>query len=335
MPDGIKFTNYWAVYLLLLIIPWLMVRIFLRKDREVKYSTLQYFKGKFYSGIIYYLPMLFEALIAAAVIIVIMGPYSETQEEFISDEGVDIAMALDISASMQAADFKPSRLEVLKKISADFIKRSGSNRIALYVFARHVFTQVPMTADHALLIELIEGISYEMINHSKSGGTAIGDALLMAVECLDNNQIQGRDRAIILISDGQSNSGIDPMIGAKLVKEKDINLYIIGVGGDKPVQVYINGKPFINNLNQILTTQLDDKQLKEIAAAAGGIYYRAKNSDVLSQIFEEISRLETTPLIVDKVLTRHYYRSYTGLVIFVLFVSYLVLEGLYIRRPYR
>jgi len=330
-----KYANSWAIYLLVLVIPLIIGRIYLRLKRVIKYSPLQYGRLKPYRMILPYMPLFLEACITLLLIIILAGPYKEGRREFISEEGVDIALLLDVSSSMQAADFPPNRLEALKRIASDFVKRSGSNRIAVYAFAKHTFTQTPLTTDHSIILELIDGIAFEMIDHTVSGGTAVGDSLLRASDTLVKNRIKGRDQAIILITDGQNNTGIDPSTSAKFVRENNIRLYIIGIGGDKPVEVYINGKPFINVNNQVLTTFLDDRQLRDIAHIAGGRYFRAKNVDILMEIFNEISRLEKTPLEIETFTIRKYFRPELGLIILLFFTLYIILEGLLLRRPLR
>ncbi len=333
--NGIRFAHSWGPCLGAILIPYLALRVLLMKKRSVEYPPLFYKRSLIRERILNYLPLFLETLIILLLVTAFTGPYRESSRELVSDKGVDIALALDVSASMQAADFRPNRLEAMKRISTDFIRKSGSNRIAVFVFAKHTFTQTPLTVNHAVLVELIDGIAYEMIDHVKSGGTAIGDVLLMASESLTVNRIKGRDRAVILVTDGESNAGIDPLLGARLMREKNIRLYVIGVGGKEPVEVYVNGKPFINRNNQVLTTQLDATQLKEIARTAGGTYFRAENSGVLSEVLEEISLLEATPLNTQKLVTRSSYRSEIGLMILLLFSLYMTAEGIFFRRPYR
>ncbi len=333
--EGIKFAHSWGPWLLLLVLPYLAVRILLGRRRGIEYPPLFYGKSFARGRSLYFLPLFLEVLVILLLVTAFTGPYRESSRELVSDKGVDIALALDVSASMQAADFKPNRLEAMKTISTEFIRKSGSNRVAVFVFAKHTFTQTPLTTDFSVLIELIDGIAYEMIDHVKSGGTAIGDVLLMASDSLNMNRIKGRDQAVILITDGESNAGIDPLLGARLIKTNNIRLYVIGVGGKEPVEVYVNGKPFINRENQVLKTQLDDTQLKKIASAAGGTYFRAENNDLLSDVLDKISRLEATPLNTQKIVTRTSYRSEIGLLILILFSLYMTAEGIFFRRPYR
>lgn len=273
-----------------------------------------------------------EALLLAAVIIALAGPGRVNEIETISENGLDINLVLDISASMQAADFPPNRLEALKEISRQFLERAGGNRISIQAFAKTTFTQSPLTSDHRSLLELNEGLAYESISHSESGGTAIGDALLSATDTLSAARIEGRDQVVILITDGESNLGVDPLLAAKYLRQAGIRLHIIGVGGDEEVAVSVHGKPFINTEDEVLMTSLDDAQLKEIAATAGGDYQRALSRDVLSEIFDDLSRLERTPLKIEKLRIHSSYIPQLALVIMLIFASRIILNH-QLRRP--
>lgn len=240
--------------------------------------------------------MILEAAAMSFLLLSLAGPYTKHTHQSIDEEGIDIALVLDISASMQAADFKPNRLEALKKTTAEFIKRSGQNRIGMYAFAGAVFTQTPLTSDHQALLELLAGLSYEMIDHADGGGTAIGDALVYALDSLRRSRIKERDQAIVLITDGESSSGMDPLQAAAMVQAENIKLFIIGMAGPEAVEVYVHGKPFITKNDEILKTSLDDKQLEAITRAANGRYFRAPDDTTLASLMADLSRLNRTPL---------------------------------------
>ena len=277
----------------------------------------------------------FEIVLLAITVLTLAGPQRSDEIELISEEGLDVALALDISASMQAADFPPNRLEALKGLAVDFVRRSGSDRIAVYAFAKHIFSQTPLTTDHGALSSLIEGLAFTTIDHAASGGTALGDALLAATDGLLRARIPDRDQVIVLITDGQSNFGADPILGARFAAENDIALYVIGVGGEDPVEVYVDGKPFITVEDKILETSLDDTQLVEIAEAVGGRYLRAEDMNVLTGIFDDLSRLETTPLEVETVEVTKSYAPFAAAGLFLLFAGWLLGDGFLLRRPLR
>ena len=333
--SSLHIATPWIFGFLILIIPYIIFRIKIIKKSALAYAPVQYHRGSPVKQAAVFLQLFIEAVLLSILIIAMSGIYSESEREIIKEEGIDVALALDVSSSMQAADFPPNRLEALKKIAHNFVKRSGNNRIAVFAFAKDVFTQTPLTTDHLSILELLDGISYRIIDHSRSGGTAIGDALIMAGEGLLQNRIKDRDQVIILVTDGENNFGADPLLAARFVRANNIRFYVIGLGGDKPIQVFVDGKPFINVLGKPLMTSLDDTRLKSITETAGGRYFRAKTIHVLADIFSELARLERSPLEIETLHIRKYYTSSFALVLFLLFLSWLSLGGFVVRRPLR
>jgi Ca-activated chloride channel family protein len=276
-----------------------------------------------------------EGAILAFVVVALAGPMEVQEVELFDEKGVDLALVLDISTSMHAADFPPNRLEALKTIASDMVRRSSGHRIGVYAFAGACATQVPFTTDNTAVIELIDALSVETFSGPRSGGTAIGDALLMATSDLERIRSEGRDQVAVLVTDGESNVGADPVLAARYLKERRVRLYVIGVGQEAPIPVWIHGKPLRDSKGKQYVTQLDDAQLKQITAAAGGSYYRANSADVLTRIFEEIARLEHQPLQLQDVRVERSHRSYVAFVLAGLLALWLALDGLWLRRPLR
>ena len=328
-------TSPYLLLLLLLVPVFGRLRYRVVRGAAVAYAPLQYARAPNARTWLLRAQVPFEMVIVAGVILALAGPHRRDEVELLGDEGLDVALALDISASMQAADFPPNRLEALKGLAADLVRRSGSDRIAIYAFGKHVFAQTPLTTDHGALTSMIEGLAFTTINHAESGGTALGDALIAAADGLLRQREGGRDQVIVLITDGQSNAGADPMLAARFVAESDIRLQVLGIGGPEPVEVYVDGKPFITVEDKILETFLDDGQLKEIAAAAGGTYRRATDLEILAAIFDDLSRLDTTPLEIENVIIRRSYAPLLAAVLFLLFAAWLLTDGLLLRRPLR
>lgn len=335
MPEGLQFAHPGMLYGLLLLPLYGAVRYWLTRRRALAYPPLQFRRLPLARRMLPPLAVALELLLMAAAVAGLAGPQQVNQWIQVRQEGVDIALLLDISASMQAADFPPTRLEALKKLSSDFIRQGGTNRLAVYVFAKDVFTQTPLTTDHQILLPLIQGISLEMINHVVSGGTAIGDVLLMATDMLARNRIKGRDQVLILITDGESNAGVDPLLAARYVREEGVRLYLVGLGQDEPVKVFIYGQPFINTEGEHLTTKLDDAQLKDIARVAGGRYFRADRVKVLAAILQELGRLETGPIEIERRQLVHSWAPLPAMAALLCFGTWLTLAGFGLRRPLR
>ena len=274
-----------------------------------------------------------EALLLFHLIVGVAGPGKESVVRSIADEGLDVALVLDISASMLAADFKPNRLESLKELAIDFVDKNESDRIGVIVYAGEVFTQAPLTTDHRAIKELLRGISYYMIDHSVSGGTATGDALLIATDTLKRHKIKGRDQVIILITDGESNTGIDPLDVAPYLLENKIKLYIVGMASDESTPVFLEGEPFVNTENKQLYTSLDDKNLQKLAGAAQAEYYRALDEDALRKILQEIAKLNTAPLKNRVIRSRSGEAYIVAMIALLLFLIRQIYSIHFVRRP--
>ena len=330
-----NFSNPYIIILSFLVPIYIYYRIKFWKQSFLKFAPLQFHQAKSRREIFFYLNLFIESLIIILSLVGISEPYKTLDRKIILDKGIDIALVLDVSASMQANDFEPNRLEAMKKMSIEFIKRSGSNRIGIYIFAQDTFTQTPLTTDQNILLELMESVSFYIIDHSISGGTAIGDALLSSSDALLKSRIKDRDQAIILITDGESSYGIDPLLAAKYINNLGIKLYTIGIAGDEKVSVYVDGSPYLTPSGEVLETSLNDNQLIELTKIANGKYYRAKNNRILTDIFSELSKLSSTPL---EIKTNKLKDSYSYLIargIAFLFLIWLIIEGIFLRRPLR
>src|SRR5690606_29608183 len=191
-----------------------------------------------------------------------------------SSEGIDIVMAIDVSSSMLARDLKPNRLEATKSVAQDFITDRPSDRIGLVVYAGESFTQTPLTSDHKVLLNTLQGVKNGLLED----GTAIGMGLATAVNRLKESKAKGK--VIILLTDGENNSGnIAPLTAAQLSKEFGIRTYTIGVGTNgtapTPVAYDFSGKMIFRNM----PVKIDEELLKQIAQQTGGHYFRATDND--------------------------------------------------------
>ncbi len=276
-----------------------------------------------------------EALALGLAVLALAGPATRVESRQATAEGVDVALVLDISASMQAADFPPNRLECLKTLAKDFIRRSGSDRIGIFAFAGDCFTQSPFTTDHAVLAELVDGLSFRSISHTAGGGTAIGDALVTAAEALARVRVKGRAQALVLVTDGQSNTGLDPGVGVRYLREKGIRFYAIGVGGPVPVKVWVEGRPFINTRDQQLETYLDDAELRKLAALAHGRFARATDAGMLQGILADLARMESGPLQVRTSVRDESAAGWAALAALAAFGLWWAAWGFGVRCPFR
>ena len=238
-------------------------------------------------------PFLLRMLVLAAIITILARPQSSNQLENRVTEGIDIVMALDISGSMLARDFKPDRLEAAKDVAVQFINGRTDDKIGLVIFAAESFTQCPLTSDHTVLANLFMDIRTGMLED----GTAIGMGLATSVARLKNSE--AKSKVIILLTDGENNRGdIAPMTAAELAKTFGIRVYTIGVGtiGKAPYPV----QTAFGLQYQEVDVKIDEPLLKGIAQMTGGSYFRATDNAKLAQIYTEIDKLEKTRVDVQE-----------------------------------
>jgi Ca-activated chloride channel family protein len=230
-------------------------------------------------------------LILALIIVVLARPQSINKWQDINTEGIDIIIALDISGSMLAQDFRPDRLEASKAVAVEFISGRPTDRIGLVVYSAESFTQCPLTTDHAVLINLMQDIKSGMIED----GTAIGMGLANAVARLKDSK--AKSKVVILLTDGVNNRGsIAPLTAAEIAKTFNVRVYTIGVGtqGTAPAPVQT---PYGVQIRQV-PVEIDEGILKNIADITGGKYFRATNNQKLVEIYKEIDQMEKSRIDV-------------------------------------
>ena len=303
-------------------------------SRAIAFPPLQYLSSASWRRQLGMAQPVLEALLLVVLVVGLAGPFRESRVELFEDPGIDVILALDVSLSMLAEDFPPTRIAALQETARDFLTRSASHRVGILIFAGDVFVQSPLTTDRVALREMLSGVGVYAIDQGLSGGTAVGDALLSATEGLRKVRLEDRDQAIVLITDGESNAGIDPVLAARYAQQHDIRLYIIGIGGEEPVEVYFEGERLGDEDSPYLAI-LDDEQLQMVAEAADGRYFRALDVDALGSVFAELARLESAPLEAREVKVRRFATRHMAAAALPLFVLYLVLSGLVLRRPLR
>lgn len=289
----IDFANPWFL-LLELIIPLLVVHYFVRRRKrkaDVTLSTLPVFAGikKTFKEKTVGLPFVFRMLGLALLIVAFARPRGSLGTRDVKSEGIDVVLALDISASMLAKDFKPDRLEASKEIAIDFVKSRPNDRMGLVVFAGESITQCPITTDHNALVEVLGGIKTGMVED----GTAIGDGLSSAVSRIKNST--AKSKVIILLTDGVNNRGnVAPITAGEIAKTFGIRVYCIGVGtmgrALSPVALYAGGTYAFD----MIDVKIDETTLTQISETTGGKYFRATDNESLKNIYGEIDQMEKT-----------------------------------------
>jgi len=303
----------------LLLLPALLVWYILKRKKQTASLTISSLKGfKTPKNWLTKLrPVLFALrLIAlAAIIVALTRPRNVDESTKIkTTSGIDIVMAIDVSASMLARDLKPNRLEALKSVAARFINARPNDRIGLVEYAGESYTKTPLTSDKGIVLSSLKSIKYNTIIE---GGTAIGMGLATSVNRLKDSR--AKSKVIILLTDGVNNSGaIDPKIASELAVEFGIKVYTIGLGTNgtavSPIGILPNGKFQYGNM----PVQIDEELLKEIANTTGGEYFRAVSTTRLSEIYEQINKLEKTE--IEEFKFKSYDEKFRPIVLFALIV---------------
>ncbi|MEM5566510.1 VWA domain-containing protein [Psychroserpens sp. AS72] len=316
MFEGIEFLNkefFWLFLLLPLAIVWY---VFKRKQQtaELKMSSIKGFKVG--SSLLPKLrPLLFVLRLAALSFLILALARPRTSDETTktkTTKGIDIVMAIDVSASMLAKDLLPNRLEALKKVAGEFIKGRPNDRIGLVEYAGESYTKTPITSDKSIVLRSLRDIKYNTVIE---GGTAIGMGLATSVNRLKDSK--AKSKIIILLTDGVNNSGfIDPKIASELAVEYGIKVYTIGLGTNgmalSPYSILPNGS-FQYRRVQV---EIDEELLNEIADVTGGTYFRATDNKKLKEIYNEINKLEKTEIEEIKYTT--YDEKYRPLILIAL-----------------
>jgi Ca-activated chloride channel family protein len=241
-------------------------------------------------------------------------------------EGIDIVLAVDISTSMSAEDFRPlNRLNVAKHVVADFIRGRSTDRIGLILFAGRSFIRCPLTLDYEALLMLLKDVDLAV---PEEDGTAIGLAVASSLNRLrDASTPPNRSRVIILLTDGVNNRGpIAPLDAATLAQRMQVKIYTIGVGSNQPAR-YLVQDP--NGVKRYVTAlvKIDEDTLKSIAALTGGQYFPATDGSSLSEIYKRIDALEKTRIVERRYVQHKDLYPYFLLVALALIAAEVVLAN--------
>ena len=251
----------------------------------------------------YYLRHLPFALRAAAfglLVVALARPQQIEQNVRTSSEGIDIMLAIDVSASMLARDFEPDRITAAKEVAGSFISDRYGDRIGLVPFAAEAFTQSPLTTDQSTLQTLLAQIRSGLIDDS---GTAIGNGLATAINRL--RESDAKSKVVILLTDGVNNRGeITPITAAEIAKAQNIRVYTIGVGTEG-MAPYPAVDMFGNITFVKQKVEIDEKTLTAMAEMTGGRYFRATDNAKLKAIYDEINQLEKSKVEVTEHLSYH------------------------------
>ncbi len=275
-----------------------------------------------------HVPFALRIIALALLIVALARPQGVEENARTNTEGIDIVLAIDVSGSMLARDFKPDRITAAKEVAGDFIADRTGDRLGLVVFAGEAFTQSPLTTDQGTLQTLLGRIRSGLIED----GTAIGNGLATAINRL--RESEAKSKVIILLTDGVNNRGeIAPLTAAEIAKAQGIRVYTIGVGtqgmAPYPAVDMFGNRTFVQQ-----QVEIDEKTLREMAAHTGGRYFRATDKAKLKAIYDEINRLEKSKIEVLSHITRHeHYLNWVLAALALLAVEFLLSRFVLNRIP--
>ena len=271
-------------------------------------------------------PTVLRIMAMTLLIVALARPVEEHAESETTIEGVDIVLAMDISGSMLAQDFKPNRLEASKSIASEFVADREGDRISVVAFAGEAFTQCPLTSDRGSVQTSLARLRSGVIDD----GTAIGNGLGTAINRL--RESSAKSKVVVLVTDGVNNSGqISPRMAADIAHDLGIKVYTIGVGrrGQAPMPAM---DPFGNVMMVMAKVEIDEELLREISKLTGGRYFRAENIDALAKIYEEIDQMEKSKIEVTDYIS--YEELYINWLLWgiLLLIAELVVSRVVLRR---
>ncbi len=301
------FANYEYLFLLLLLIPYIIWYLLYNHKTmpSLQVSSTDAFRYAPTSlrQRLIHLPFLLRLIALVSAILALARPQTTNNWSSQNVEGIDIMLCMDVSTSMLAEDLKPNRIEAAKQVAVEFINGRPNDNIGLTLFAGEAYTQCPMTVDHAVLLNLLNGMRVDMAQRGLiDDGTAIGMGISNAVTRLKDSK--AKSKVVILLTDGTNNCGqISPNTAADIAKTFGIRVYTIGVGtnGTARYPYPVGGRvEYIN-----VPVEIDTKALATIAQKTDGEFYRATDNKKLHEVYQKIDQLEKTKMNV-KTYTKRY-----------------------------
>ena len=322
-----KFNNPEYFYLFFFLVVAIIYFISRKKNPSLRFSntsSLKKAKPSIRTRLLF-LPYVLKILSISLFIIALARPQSTTESSETITEGIDIVIALDISTSMLAQDFKPDRFKASLSVAKEFIKGRHNDRIGFVVFAGESYTQCPLTTDYNILYELADKIKMGIIED----GTAIGTAIINSINRLKDSK--SKSKVIILLTDGENNKGeIEPETAAQAAEALGIRIYSIGIGKDRAPYPFKD--MFGNTRLREVDFKIDEEMMVGIAEGTGGKYFRAQDKGKLEKIYEEIDKLEKTKIKIKSY--KRFNEKYEGFLFpgMILLLLALFLENTYFMK---
>ncbi len=326
----IHFASPKLLWLLVILLPMTALYVYrtLRGGAAIRISTLGALNRprrtvKYY---LRHLPFVLRCAAVALIIMALARPQYVEHDSRTTSEGIDIVLAIDVSGSMLARDFRPDRITAAKEVAGNFIVDRRGDRIGLVVFAGEAYTQSPLTTDQSSLLTMLGQVRSGLIED----GTAIGTGLATALNRL--RESDAKSKVVILLTDGVNNrTTIAPLTAAEIAQRLGVKVYTIGVGtrGKAPYPV----QDIWGNISfQPMDVEIDEEVLQQIAQMTGGEYFRATDKDKLSQIYDRINQLEKSKVEVTEVTSYDERFLWFVLAAIIALVAEFLVGSLWLRR---
>ena len=317
-----QFYSPWFLLLFLAFIPLLILDFSKKKRVGIKVPSTKNMQENNKILFILFFLKISKYLLLTALIIAMARPRSFTISQDNDDsKGIDIMLSVDVSYSMLARDLEPDRITALKNIAIKFIEKRPADRIGLVTYAGEAFTKVPVTSDHAVVIDELKNLNQLELPQ----GTAIGEGLSVAASHLRHSK--AKSKIIILMTDGVNTieNALPAQVGAQLAKSNDIKVYTVGIGTNgfalMPTATDIFGDLVFSETEVLI----DEPVLREIAQTTGGKYFRATSNQSLEEVYDEINQLEKSELKTTKLYNyQEYFRLFLWIALGILLFDALL-----------
>lgn len=325
------FKNPYFFALLAVIIPYILWYALKYKKSQPALKmpeTAKYrYVPKSFRIYLMHVPFILRIILLILVVIILARPQSKNTWSNTDVEGIDMMLAVDVSTSMLAQDFKPNRVEALKEIAKRFMETRPNDNIGLTVFAGEAYTQCPLTIDHSILMSLYETVDCQMAaNGTLEDGTAIGDGIMNSLIRLRDSK--AKSKVLILLTDGVNNRGnISPMTAAEIAKKNKVRIYTVGIGKNG-MAMY----PLPTGGTVMMPTEIDEKTMTDIAELTGGKYFRAKKNSELEEIYREIDKMERTKFNVTQYSKRNELYEPFAVAALIVFLLELLMRLVVLKR---
>jgi len=290
----IEFAYPWVLSLLMLlpIIIFFYFRNMRKQQASMLVTTTHFLQGAdTIKTSLIHLPFILRCFAIACLIVAMALPRLKYTEQLTEGEGIDIVLCFDISGSMLAKDFKPSRLEAAKIVAQQFVEQRPGDRIGVVVFSSAAFTLCPITPDHKAVAMQIRNIQSGLLQEE---GTAIGSGLAASVDRLRSSK--SKSKVVILLTDGVDVGGsVPPDLAKQMAKQYGVKVYTIGIGSDKEITEEVE-TPMGETVSQTRKLEFNEDLLKDIAQTTGAQYFQATDNEALQKIYNSINVLEKSKI---------------------------------------